>query len=81
MLNRKGPVVSNGAYAAWSLSEQDARDVLIDVATTHQDAAATTESPDNIMPSSPLCSKAKFDALIVSQRPTPPRALMRCSLQ
>jgi hypothetical protein len=28
------------------ISEQDARDVLIDVATTHQDAVATSESPD-----------------------------------
>ena len=28
------------------ISEQDARDVLVDVATTHQDAVATSESPD-----------------------------------
>ena len=28
-----------------TLSEQDARDVLTDVATTHQDAVATSENP------------------------------------
>ena len=28
------------------ISEQDVRDLLTDVATTHQDAVATSESPD-----------------------------------